>query len=157
MKVLGLDGEGHFVFDLLLFAARLKWGRRPQGGVERQIIGLAEGGAGLNVAAALAVGAGAAALAALVAGEFVERRVEATRGELFRRLDLLAALPPVSVAGIRCLLRGGLCLSEVGSLLSGLVRYALFFFTGAFSSDGVGWPSEPPNSLRICSMRSSSS
>jgi hypothetical protein len=157
VKVFGLDGEGDVELFALFGAAGLMRGRRPQGGVERQIIRLAEGGAGLDVAAAFAVGAGAAALAALIAGEFVERGVETARGELFGSFDLLAALPPIGVAGIRRLLGSGLGLSDVGSLFSGLIRYALFFFTGAFSSEGVGWPSAPPNSLRICSMRSSSS
>lgn len=157
MEVFGLDGESYVVFSALFASLNLERGGGAEGGIESQVVRLAVRGAGLNIAAALAVGAGAAPLAALIAGELVERGVEGARGELVGGLYFFAALPPVSVARFRGLLGGGLGLPEVGRFFSGLVRYALFFFTCDFSSEGVGWLSAPPNSLRICSIRSSRS
>ena len=157
MEVFGLDGESHIIFSALFASLNLERRRGAEGGVEGQVVRLAVRGPGLNVTATFAIGAGAASLAALIAGKLVERGVETARGELLGGLDLLAALPPVSVACLRGLLGGGLGLPEVGRLFRRLVRYALFFFTCDFSSEGVGWLSAPPNSLRICSMRSSRS
>ena len=57
---------------------------------------------------------------------------------------------------LRVLLRLGFGLPKIGRVLSVLLRYALFFFTGPFSSLGCGSPSSPPLiSLRSWSMRSS--
>jgi hypothetical protein len=72
------------------------------------------GQAGLNVAAALALGAGPRALAGALAREAIELSVEPAGGELGGGLDLLAAFPPLSLLrALRDYLRRGLCLADL--------------------------------------------
>ncbi|GAB4481729.1 MAG: hypothetical protein OHK0031_03850 [Anaerolineales bacterium] len=77
-------------------AALLKGGGGAQGGVEGDV-GRAVGGAGFDVAPAVTFSDGFGAAPGALAGEFVERRVEAARRKSFPRFDFLAALPPVGV------------------------------------------------------------
>ena len=55
------------------------------------------GRAGLDVAAAFAIGAGLRAASALAARQAVELAFDPARGERFADLDLLAPLPPAGV------------------------------------------------------------
>jgi hypothetical protein len=117
LKVGRLDGEGHLL--PLIETVDLVGGGRPQGGVERDVVGLAGGGAGSDVAAALAIGASQAATAALAAGDAIDGVGQAAGSEDGPDLDFVAALPPVGAQGIEDRLFGRLRLAELFGLVGG--------------------------------------
>ena len=90
----------------------------------------------MNVTAALAVGASERTAAPLIARQFIEWGVELAGVELLARLYVLPAFPPIRVLMARLGLGLGFGLAEVGFLLVTFLGYALFFFTGPFSSLG---------------------
>ncbi len=115
----------------LLGAALLEGGGGAEGGVEGDVVGLAVGGAGLDVAAALALGVGARAAPGVLAGQLVERGVELARVEGLADLDLLAAVPPVGVLVVENrLLRRGLGGRAVAPVIPRSADSVIdFFFT----------------------------
>jgi hypothetical protein len=78
-------------------ALGLEWSRRADGGVEGDVGQVVTRRASHDVASVLAFGLGERATARLLAGEFIERRIELARLEGFAGLYLLSAVPPVGI------------------------------------------------------------
>jgi hypothetical protein len=90
---------------------------RTQRGVKSQVGQFSLGDARLDVTAALAFRLRLRAAAGLVARQPVKLGIQAAGGELLARLDLPAALPPMSfLRRLRNTLRAGLGLGNLTSL-----------------------------------------
>lgn len=72
---------------------------RADGGIKCEVTGVAVRGFGLDIAAALALGASLAATAGAAAGEAVERRVKPSGLEFLANFDRVAPVPPAAVLG----------------------------------------------------------
>jgi hypothetical protein len=158
MEIGPLDGERDLVLIALRLALGLEGGRRPQGGVECEVVGLAGCGAGLDVPAAFFLGAGLGTSAGGTAGKFIERGIQAPGGEGFPGLRLLAALPPggIPAGGQSGLLLGAGELFR-GTFLFRRAQLIFFFWEGSSVACGLGEtePGWDSKSVRICSICSS--
>ena len=95
----GLDGKSHLF--ALLGALVLERRGRPEGGVKGQVVGLFVGRAGLNIAAALAIGISVRAASRMVAHHLVERGIQAARLKNLAGFGFCATLPPGSVWSLK--------------------------------------------------------
>ena len=126
MEIGGADGKGHLLAQVGALA--LEGRRGAQRSVEGQVLGLALGGAGLDVAAVFAVGVGARAPPRALAVQPVQGGIELAGGEGFAGLYFLAAVPPVGVADVKNTLRSRVELGRATLLfLPGFPAYAFFF------------------------------
>ena len=94
------------------------WRGGTERGVEGQVADLVPlGQAGLDVAAALAVGLGARAATGLLARQPVELGIQTARGKFLGAGDLLPALPPVPfLRRVGDRLRPGLTLVDISAV-----------------------------------------
>jgi hypothetical protein len=125
------------VFLTLVGALNLVKGGGAQRRVKGDVVCSVPGGARLNVAPVLAVGARAAAAAVDLARQPVERRIQIARNEFLIRLDFLAAFPPVRLLRLlEYILLSSLrrCVACVRVRLTGRLGQRLAFFSGSASS-----------------------
>jgi len=101
-----LDSKSH---PLALFGPiLLEWGCGAQCGVKRQVIGFPVRRAGLNVAAAFALGMRLRATSGVTTGDSIQRVCQLARGKSLPNLNFFPAFPPVRADGIEDLLLGRL-------------------------------------------------
>jgi hypothetical protein len=127
LEIVRLDGKRH-PFALLVSLFLVRRGG-AQCSIESQIINLTPRRARLNVAAAFAFRVGMRTTTSFAASEFVERSIQAARGERLSHLDLFSPLPPTSIAGIENVLPGRINQSMVVRLFGLCVLAYPFFFS----------------------------
>jgi hypothetical protein len=116
LQVRRLDGKCQtFAFFHALF---LKGSRGAERGIEGDVVLLFAGRTRLDVTSVFALGLGERTSACVFACEFIERRVQLARLKLLASLDLLSAFPPIRICVSKHILRHGLGLALLRTLVT---------------------------------------